>query len=132
MIDASAYQRYIEGVRISKEHNGMPTKKLFRQQYVMRCGLCWLIQHTIADYALTNPIRLRIAYALSNPEVESQPQRWAALFEEKSDEAKARSFSESQVYAFASDLCASVVSEPQGDHATATDGNGDVQLSEVA
>jgi hypothetical protein len=92
----------------------------------------YLIDYAMSEYGLTNGQKLRLARDLSNPEIETQPGRYAALFEEKSNELGKGSVGLGLAYVLASDLCAMATSEPQGDHATATDGNGDVNMDSEA
>lgn len=137
MIDSGNFVRFMRDmVERSSPESGLfePREaKLARQKYVMRAGLLWIIQHALAvDSGLTNTQRMRVAHDLSSPEIESQPQRWADRFEEKSHECRAFT-NLIVVYALAADACAVVrLAEPEGDNATATDGNGDVRLDEVA
>lgn len=128
MIETDKFVRFVrdvaerstpqDGFRESRE------AKLSRQKYVMRAGLLWIIQHALAlDSGLTNTQRLRVAHDLSEPEIESQPQRWADKFEERSREYDYAPRL-AVIYALAGDACALVrLAEPVGCNATATDGD---------
>lgn len=130
---AEKFRMFVNDVKPSKMVEGsIPMSKVERQRYVLRCGLLYLIDYAASESGLGNSLKLRVIRDLANPEVESQPQRWAEQFEEKSEEAKRAHTSLGLYYALAGDLCATCAVEPQGDNATATDGNGDVQLDEVA
>lgn len=125
------FERYIRDVTPSAQPDGFKLSLLSRQQYVLRTGLVYLLDYAMSEYGLTNPQKLRLAQDLSNPEVETNPQRWAAKFEEKADAITVVPLA--LAYRLAGDLCARVSPAPQGDSATATDGNGDVNLdNEVA
>lgn len=124
---AEKFTRYVRDVAPSGD---APMTRLARKQYVLRCGLLYLIDYVASDFAIANPQRLRVIRDLSNPEVEAQPQRWAEQFEGKAEEAKLPGVA--LYYRLAGDLCAMFTAAPTGDMATATDGNGDVQFDEVA
>jgi hypothetical protein len=130
VIDANAFRRFVKDVTPSAKPEIPWANPIARLQYVQRCALVWIIQQAMADGQLTNVHKLRVARDLSNPEVESQPQRWAERFEVMAGEVKHDAMT--VVYALAADACALVTGEPEGDSATATDGNGDVRLDEVA
>lgn len=124
------FERFISDVTPSANPDGFKLSLLARQQYVLRTGLVYLLDYAMSEYGLTNPQKLRLARDLSNPEVECNPQRWAALFEEKADAITVVPLA--LAYRLAGDLCAKVSPVPQGDSATATDGNGDVNMDSEA
>lgn len=125
------FYRFMDGVWPRAQADGIPSPLLGRQQYTQRACLVWIIQHAMGDYAITSPQKLRVARDLSHPEAETQPQRWAALFLEKAHELRALP-KLARFYLLAADACELVTKVPDGDSATATDGNGDVQFDEVA
>lgn len=127
-ITAEKFERFVRDITPDANPDGFPLSKLFRQQYVLRTGLVYLIDYAMSDYGLTNPQKLRIARDLSNPEVETMAAKYADLFKEKADAAPG---SLALFYRLAGDLCAKVTPQPQGDYATATDGNGDVTFDDI-
>ena len=130
VISADKFRRFIEDVKPSAAIEGIPMSLLSRQQYVLRCGIVWLIDHAMSEDGMSNGQKLRVARDLSHPEVESQPLRWAIQFEAKSEELGKGSVHMGLIYALAGDLCAMVTKQPEGDRATATDGNGDVTFDD--
>lgn len=125
-ITTDKFRRFVKDVTPAANPDGIGLSKRSRHQYVVRTSLVWLIDYAMSEYALSNTQKLRIARDLSEPEVDANPERWAARFEEKATETERQSTPMSLIYSLASDVCGMLGTEPQGDHATATDGNGDI------
>lgn len=133
MICVDHFRRFMRDIKPSRYEGDGPVEKRCDQQYMQRVGMVELLRLALLmNSGLTTTQQLKVADRLSAPEVFSQPQRWAERFECMAEEERG-SEPLQQVWALASDVCALVrVGEMAGDHATATDGNGDVSFDEDA
>ncbi len=112
MIDVNAFRRFMRsntptapGTNDLAEYKA--TIRRQNQQYLLSVGLCYLLSQVCAGYvSATATEKLRLARVLSNPEVGSQPQRWAEQFECMADDAV--NDDHRQLFSLASDLCAVV------------------------
>lgn len=126
MIDTNEFWRFMKGSAPSAPNPAdLPEyKRRERRQnqaYMQRLGLAWLLgKVTQIDSGFSASEQLMIAARLSAVEVQTNPQRWAEMFEAMADETANTEMK--AVLSLASDCCAIVKADIEADEPLTQDG----------